>query len=242
MIGPISRRNNCMETNNHHPLQPDWAESLTAFALAFGFLHKAFYEEPDEPFIAALVAENLFAEWPVDSDDAETKTGLALLQAFAADWQDDQLSALRRDFARLFVGPDRLLAPPWESVYLSREHLLFEEQTLAVRQFYGRFNLQAPNLNVEPDDHIALEMAFMAHLCTLGLTAVSHNDIPALNHTLQAQHDFLDEHLLRWAPEFCEKVIERADTAYYRGAAHLILGTLHTAKRLLDMALPEVEA
>lgn len=223
-----------MKNNNHHSL-PSTAEQLTANMLAFGFLHKVFYEPPSQPFVAALVNDALFADWPIETSDKDTLTGVTLLQTFTTTWQEDQLIDLQRDFARLFVGPDRLLAPPWESVYLSHEHLLFEEQTMAVRRFYGRFNLRAPRLNSEPDDHIGLEFAFMAHLSALGLTAVNQHDTDALAEALQAQRDFLDEHLLRWAPEFCQKVISQAETPFFRGVAHLALGSLQNSAQMLDI-------
>lgn len=223
-----------MENNNHNPLSSK-ADQLTAYILAFGFLHKVFYESPTQAFVTVLVNGALFADWPIETSDEQSQTGLALLQTFTTNWQDNQLAELQRDFARLFVGPDRLLAPPWESVYLSREHLLFEEQTMAVRSFYGRFNLRAPHLNNEPDDHIGLEFAFLAHLCSLGLTAVNQNDTDALAEVLQAQRDFLDQHLLRWTPQFCQKVITRAETPFFRGVAHLALGSLQSTAQMLEI-------
>jgi TorA maturation chaperone TorD len=230
-----------MENNNHNPLS-SMADQLTAYMLVFGFLHKVFYEPPAQAFVAAMVNDALFADWPIETSDKNTQTGLALLQTFTTNWQDDQLAELKRDFARLFVGPDRLLAPPWESVYLSREHLLFEAQTMAVRSFYGRFNLRAPHLNNEPDDHIGLEFAFLAHLCRLGLMAVSQNDTDALAEALQAQRDFLDEHLLRWAPQFCQKVITQAETPFFHGVAYLALGSLQDIAQMLEITISEAGA
>lgn len=225
-----------MDNNTQTPAEiSSLAAPLMSHLLAYGFLNKVFYLSPEEPFIQALADDKLFDEWPLSADNEQTQIGLQLLQTFLDSWHSTQLADLQRDYARLFIGPDRLLAPPWESVYLSREHLLFEEQTLAVRNFYGRFNLQAPNLNSEPDDHIGLELAFMAHLCTLGLTAVAQNDVAAVETSLQALRDFLAQHLLRWAPQFCQKVIEQAQTDYFRGVGYLTLGCLQTAAARLEM-------
>lgn len=210
----------------------NWTEILTAEALAFGFINRVFYEKPAGEFINTLVSEDLFAQWPLDAADDATISGLSILQDFAAGWQEDQLLDLKKDYQQLFIGPDRLPAPPWESVYLSVEKLVFEQQTMAVRQFYARYGLQAANLYKEPDDHFGLEMAFMAHLCTLGLEAISREDMQALQNCINAQRDFMQEHLLLWAPEFLGKVIKSAHTAYYRGGAYLALGTLSgTAER-----------
>ncbi len=222
-------------TSNGFHVSYDWETTLTAYALAYGFLNKVFYEAPTTGFIDALLTDDLFTDWPPGSEEEDTEVGLRLLQSFCHTWSDDQLPDLVWDYTRLFVGPGPVLAPPWESVYLSREHLLFDEQTLQVRQMYAQFGLQAPKLNSEPDDHLGLELAFMVHLCSLGLTAAQMGDTEGVQASLRYQRDFLAGHLLRWAPECCKRVMQNANTDFYRGAAHLTLGTLAQAARLLEI-------
>ena len=52
-------------------------------------------------------------------------------------------------------------APLWESVYLGKEHLLFEEVTLAVRECYHHYGLSFIREGNEPDDHIVIELEFL---------------------------------------------------------------------------------
>ena len=232
-----------MENNKAIELQNDeWADILTGEALAFGFMNRVFYEKPAPDFITALITEDLFADWPLPVDDQFTIRGLNDLQAFSASWEANKLSDLKKDYQQLFVGPHRLPAPPWESVYLSVEQLVFEKQTLAVRQYYARYGLQAANLYKEPDDHFGLEMGFIAHLCTLGLEAIGQGDTQVLQSHIDAQRDFLEEHLLLWAPEFLNRVKGNAQTDYYRGLAHLALGCLAGAagRRGLDLDLTSI--
>lgn len=209
--------------------------TLTAFQIAYGFLSKAFYEEPHADLMEALVDGDLFSEWPLSHTEPATAFGLSLMQDFRTQWNRELLPDLRWDYTRLFIGPGHVLAPPWESVYRSRERLLFDQATLDVRQAYARFGLQAPRLNHEPDDHLGLELAFMFHLCRLGVQAAQDNDRAALDLTLAAQRDFLDEHMLRWAPDCLALVTEHAHSDYYRGAAHLTLGALRQAAALLGV-------
>ena len=147
----------------------EWELTLTAFQIAYGFLSKAFYEEPHADLMEALVDGDLFSEWPLSHTEPATAFGLSLMQDFRTQWNRELLPDLRWDYTRLFIGPGHVLAPPWESVYRSRERLLFDQATLDVRQAYARFGLQAPRLNHEPDDHLGLELAFMFHLCRLGV-------------------------------------------------------------------------
>ncbi len=228
-----------MGTNGRYNFD-EWQITLTAHALAYGFLSKALYNEPSADFLAPLFDENLFAEWPLDTDVEHTRRGIDLLAAFGAAWTPDQLALLKSDYNALFVGAGPLLAHPWESVYLSEEHLIFDVQTLEVREIYRRFGLQAPSSVREPDDHIGLELAFLVHLCSLGLDAAERGDIDAFESSLQAQRGFLGDHVLRWAPTFMQRVIEHAATDYYRGVAYLGLGTLETVARVFDLAVQPV--
>jgi TorA maturation chaperone TorD len=215
----------------------NWQTILAACQPAYGFLAKAFYEEPESTFVGFLFDENLFADWPLGSTARFSQTGLDLLGDFGKGWEESKLTDLTWDYRRLFVGPDRLKAYPWESVYLGKDHILFDEQTIAVRQLYWQAGLQVSRQRREPEDHIGLELAFMTHLCSQALGAIERSDHAALADHLNTQRDFLRDHLLCWTPAFAQAVIQHADTDYYRGVAYLLLGTLDTAARLFGLEL-----
>lgn len=218
-------------------IPPDgWRDSLTAHALAFSFLSKAFYERPSQELVDMVSAEGLFDDWPLAGEDESTQAGVALLKAYCESLSGSELPTLMKDYNSLFVGPKHLLAAPWESVYLSRERLIFEEPTFAVRRLYADYGLQAAQLNREPDDHFGLEMAFIAHLCTVGLTALAEKDEAGLDDCLEDLYAFLKEHPARWAPAFLNLVIANANTDFYRGVAHLAQGALGSISRLVGPA------
>jgi TorA maturation chaperone TorD len=216
----------------------DWLEKLTAQGLVYHYLSKAFYEAPSLELIQTLVRNHLFADWPMPTERAEMQEGLSMLQTFCGQWDDSQIDSLRQDYQRLFIGPNRLLAPPWESVYRTDDHLLFGQSTLEVREMYARFGLQTPKLNSEPDDHIGLEFTFLAHLCQRGIAAIETHDTIALNYIFYAQREFLTDHLLQWMPAFCTRVCEGAETLYYCGIARLSLGCLLESVLWLEPVVP----
>jgi TorA maturation chaperone TorD len=144
---------------------------------------------------------------------------------------------VQADYTRLFIGPGQVLTPPWESVYFSEERLTFQKETLDVRNWYKRFGLQAAKIYNEPDDHIGLELEFIAHLARLGLDALEKNDAAAFDKSLDAQRGFLVEHLLRWAPDWCEQVQSRANTGFYRGISLVTRGSLEESAKILDLAI-----
>ena len=146
---------------------------------------------------------------------------------------------LNVDNTRLFVGLGRVLAPLWESVYYSEERLVFQESTLDVRHWYRRFGLEPENLHREPDDHIALEMAFIANLANFSVQALDIGDLDRCESLLQAQRDFADAHLLRWSLSWCQKVLENARTDFYRGIALLTRGALTELALTFNLELVE---
>ena len=76
-------------------------------------------------------------------------------------------------------------------------------------------------------------MIFISHLASLALQAIEQDDEKTLNEILQAQCDFLSEHLLRWGPVWAKLVKQHAYTDFYRGIAHLTHGALLAAAEML---------
>lgn len=110
------------------------------------------------------------------------------------------------EFHRLFVGPGALVAPPFESVYRSPEQVLMQAETLAVRQFYRSCGKELAPDRSEPDDFLPFELEFYVYLQTQA-------------HGLEAMRRFSTEHLERWIPAFCERVIAGTRSPFYRSLA-----------------------
>jgi TorA maturation chaperone TorD len=212
-------------------------------SLLFGLLGKILYTDLDKIWLETLIHEDVFSEAPFGAEQIETTQGIELLQRWTNENQDGlktpQFKALQDDHLKLFIGLGKVIAPMWESVYFSEKKLLFQEQTLKVREWYARFGLQAEKINREPDDHIGLEMLFISHLASLALQAIEQNDETKLNEILQAQRDFLSEHLLRWGPVWAKLVKQHAATDFYRGIAHLTHGALLAIAEALQIKMPK---
>jgi TorA maturation chaperone TorD len=135
-------------------------------------------------------------------------------------------AALQQDYERLFIGPNSLLAPPYESVYRTVERLVFDAPTFEVRAEYRSLGVQAPSFNREPDDHLGLEFSFLTLLCSRALDALERRDANAVDDALEAQRRFLSKHLLCWAADCLGLVEANAKTAFYQGVGELGLGVL----------------
>jgi len=104
------------------------------------------------------------------------------------------------------VGPGKLVAYPWESVYTGSEKLLFQESTLRVRQFYRKYGYLPQAYPHVADDHISLELHFMAKLSQRALEAFQQNDLQSVRNLLEGQKIFMKYHLLNWIPQYAENM------------------------------------
>ncbi len=205
-------------------------EQITGEMLLFGLLGKLIYTYPNRDWIQELLAEEVFSEAPFGETQPQVMEGLMLLhtwnQAALERPLADVVRELEEDCQNLLVGMREILAPPWESVYLTHERLLFQAPTIQVRQWYRRFGLEIENIGREPEDHMGLELIFVAHLASLATEALSQGDQTRYLELVQAQRDFLQEHLLKRAQLWCKDMIEHARTDFYRGAALMVRGAL----------------
>lgn len=215
-------------TAPHGPPARGWAASVSAewldrMAAATTFLsHALLRRDAALGMVGELDANGLAGAWPLEGE--LHRTGNALLEAAVR--EPAPADVLEADFDALFVGPGRMHACPYESVYRSLEGLTFEAETMQVRRFYAEHELQAPAFNREPDDHIGLEVAFVGHLCIAALGALDDDDSARAHHLVSSARLFVGQHLGVWAPDFCGRVIDNADTPFYAGVGHLLLGLI----------------
>jgi putative dimethyl sulfoxide reductase chaperone len=222
-----------------YPITNQWRINLSGELLVFGLLGKILYHYPDQEFIQELIDKDVFEDIPFGSTQPYTTAGLKLL----AVWQErylsnpggKELNDLQTDYTRLFLNTGDKPISPWESVYFSEDRSLFQERTLAIRSFYRRFGLQIVKLHQEPDDHIALEFAFLSHLAGLSLNAIAEGNEGVFQNILQVQRDFLTEHVLQWVPLWCDQIEEHAKTDFYRGTGLLVRGSLAELVKTLKM-------
>lgn len=210
---------------------------FTGEMLVCGLLNTLLYQPPDKARVASLYAEGVFNESPFGNEREDVQQGLQLLQAwgsgaFAQD-PDQAFDELAADYFYLFNGPGKVQAPPWESVFFSREKLIFQEQTLQVRAWYQKFGLQIEKLHHEPDDHIGLQLGFLAHLAHMTIQALEQEKHAEAEWLMKEQAAFLSEHPLRWASLWCDLVEKHARTDFFRGVSQLVRGTLQEASQLV---------
>lgn len=125
---------------------------------------------------------------------------------------------LEPEYHRLFVGPGRLPAPPYESVYRDGGTVMGPSTLEVIRQYRQAGYALDPRAG-EPPDHVAAELAFMALLAGEEAVAWEEGDPARARRWQQRQRDFLQGHLALWAPELSGRVLEATEAPFYRGLA-----------------------
>ncbi|MHC4913184.1 MAG: TorD/DmsD family molecular chaperone [Planctomycetota bacterium] len=172
-------------------------------ANSYKFLSECYYL-PDEELLQKIV------------DAAQTDGFFAELASHIP--EEFELEALKIDFTRLFVGPFKLLAAPYGSVYLEDNRML-GDSTVDVRSFYEGEGLEV--VIEDAPDHIAMELEFMYYLVTKQIEAAGKANPQILQSCLQKQQSFLRTHLARWLPLFVKNVQENAQTEFYKKLTQL---------------------
>jgi len=126
---------------------------------------------------------------------------------------------LEVDYARLFVGPFNLLAPPYGSVYLEGERQVMGVSTADVQKRYQAAGLDVDTGFKDAPDHIAAELEFMHCLIFNTMEAANQGDVNGIVPCLLSQQSFLEVHLGAWVHEFAGKVVDHAQTSFYRNLA-----------------------
>lgn len=154
-----------------------------------------------------LCSANLEDEWPYGSEHELKNISLLLEEA-----RDSSPEHLDREFHHLFVGPGNLDAPPWGSVYLDSESVVFGDSCMALTRWMKTNGVTLhEGESREPADQIGRMLVLLGWLC-------------------ENSPDLIDEylrlHLMTWAPIYFDRLETAAEGPFYRAIAKLARLTL----------------
>lgn len=181
--------------------------SRESFAFSARVLGALFYFSPQSeqaaPLVSALTTTDWTPDWPLE------QASLLPIAEQLRTPSDEPLADARQ---RLFIGPWALPAPPWGSVWLDRESVLFGDSTLALRQWMRENNIAFEVQQNEPEDHFGTLLMLAAWLAENGRDA--------------ERDQLLAWHLLPWSQRFLTVFSEQASHPFYAGLAQLAHLTL----------------
>lgn len=181
-------------------------------------LGRLLYVYPDHETLESIKNAELMDTIPYESSDPLFKEGQKLL----VEWQKSENSydADISDYQDLFVGVrDRVKTPPWESIYVSPEPMLFGECTLNVRLWYDKYGMEIKNIRHEPDDHMGIELIFLGHL---------------MKENYDDANVFFSEHISLWYEKFFSGMEACAVSNLYKGLALVLHAVCSDMEKLLS--------
>ena len=187
---------------------------------------KGFYEFLASMYKLELTDEQIgtLTKQDLPTDAEYVGAGYATVKEYLRHRDSGTRQELAVDYARVFLCAgmyEQLMAPPYESVYTSEEHLLMQDARDSAVAFYLGEELGLPADNTTPEDHLSFEFQFMAKL---------------IERAGAEQRAFFDEHLANWVPRLCADVRAYAQTAFYRGVADITEGFLQLEDQMIGQS------
>ncbi|MFO7774061.1 MAG: molecular chaperone TorD family protein [Dehalococcoidia bacterium] len=145
------------------------------------------------------------------------------------------LSELQVEYTRLFVNAyPRIPAPPYSSVYLDEDRLVWGPSTAQAGRFYEEAGLCPSADFADIPDHIAAEMEFVSYLI-LEQHKTDQEGVTTSPDMATIENQFLADHFLKWAPLFLDRVVGNTGAIFYGGVARLALEfTKFEARRMIN--------
>jgi TorA maturation chaperone TorD len=186
--------------------------------------------EADADLIGALRSAPVATWFSLKLDGAEFNAACNLIEGAFGEMPDPvdapTLDDLAAEFAAIYLT-HHYGASPNESVWRDDEGLERQQAMFAVRAWYARHGVSAPDWRRRADDHLVHELEFLASLLReAGATGA-----------LDAAARFLREHPLVWARAFARTVVPRCRLSLYAGAGLLTAIYLDHLAQLLGDAL-----
>jgi TorA maturation chaperone TorD len=110
------------------------------------------------------------------------------------------------------------------------------QASVAVRQAYAESGVDLPEEVRDQPDFIGFELDFMRHLTEKEAQAWSDGDHAEALVMLERQRAFLEEHITRWIPRFCDVMAREARLDFHRGIARMTKGfVLGEAQKVVEL-------
>lgn len=167
----------------------------------YGLLSRVYSSEPNKDFLESI-------------------KGSRFLEVLGCDFRsaplDELVDELSVEYTRLFIGPGSHIYP-YESAYRKDKESADKE----VKDFIESRGLRYRADFTEDPDHISVELEFMERIVQEEARASEKGDLKKASDFIELGKNFLNEHLIKWVPEFSGMVIESASLSFYREMAKL---------------------
>ena len=212
----------------------EWAALAASRSRVYGFLGAVYNRLPDDQFAESLSGQDLAGFLSslagMDGLHEDMREGARLIERFIQTSGGKAVDELRTELAvertRLLRGvkPGYSPPPPYESIYLDLDQQPLMQTSVAVMRAYAEAKAVLPEEVHDQPDFIGFELDFMRHLCLKESEAWKRDDRDQALEYLEKEWSFLNEHITRWVPRFCDVMEKEARLDFYRGIARITKG------------------
>ncbi|ACV21675.1 chaperone protein TorD [Slackia heliotrinireducens] len=204
----------------------------------YSMLARLYRKEVDQAYLDKM----LKMRCPVNTGSTDVDTGYRLFHKYLSGVWERTMEDLDRDYLRTFIGANTTghsAAYPNESVHTSQDRLVMQDARDEVRAIYRAAGLENSEDWNQGEDHIAVELEYMAVETRRALAALKEDDLLTASRETMRQYNFLRDHLLSWVPFMVNDMLKFAQTDFYRALAYLTRGFLDVDRDFLENVLQE---
>ncbi|MBY7142063.1 molecular chaperone TorD family protein [Virgibacillus sp. NKC19-3] len=122
----------------------------------------------------------------------------------------------------VFNESGHIPAPPWESVYVTKDRTMFAEPVFQMRKQWESFGMEIVNKHRVPEDHISIELEFMCYLIDFTREALRLSNKENFVRGIYTQFWLLKDHLNHWVKPFTRDILSSDTSDFYKGVAKLL--------------------
>jgi len=146
---------------------------------------------------------------------------------------------LEQHFNPDFTNISLLHLIPYETFYTREDQNVETGGANPVTDMYSAYDfiVDYEIARVVSSDHIGVELEFMHHLCEAQIKAMNEGDAIAVKHLLEAQKEFLNKHLLQWAPLYLINAKYESRTPLYYDTCEMALEFILSDNEIVNESL-----
>lgn len=159
-----------------------------------------FLEPLDEEYFLHMSKSNMFCV--INSKNSDN-----LEDFFGSKIDQDTLKQIQSEYDRLFVGPHSLEAPPWRSIYVGDERIIFDENTLELKEYIAEDEIVFVLDSKVPEDHIGYLLEYLSIM----YVRLADNESKK---TMSRMVEFIEKFLLGWIEDLGDNIRESGSEFY----------------------------
>lgn len=227
-------------------------ETYRSHATLYGFVGNELLTPMNRSGTTAGIDASFWEKMPVP-DNSNGIQGWTRLLAYANEAQANArlhandatvpgLMGASTEYAHLFLGPPRPAADPWETANDPDNNgkVGYGHATVQMRKLIAKEGLELSGVSNQFEDHMGIELLFLAYLCDKAATIMDENgDLAGLNIEMAG---YIDRHPAKWMPRLRANVDASRPNGYYSALLEYAHGALIELRAILAGNQPPYQA